>query len=60
MIKYVLSISQEILSKTNESLGVVRFDIDSHALENYIKELSLGNDGYAFVINTEGKNCLSS
>ena len=53
--KYVLSISQEILSKTNESLGVVRFDIDSHALQNYIKELSLGNDGYAFVINTEGK-----
>ena len=53
--KYVLSISQEILSKTKESLGVVRFDIDSHALENYIKELSLGNDGYAFVINTEGK-----
>ena len=51
----MLSISQEILSKTNESLGVVRFDIDSHALENYIKELSLGNDGYAFVINTEGK-----
>ena len=40
---------------SNESLGVVRFDIDSHALENYIKELSLGNDGYAFVINTEGK-----
>ena len=53
--KYVLSISQEILSKTNESLGVVRFDIDSHALENYIKELSLGSEGYAFVINTEGK-----
>ena len=53
--KYVLSISQEILSKENESLGVVRFDIDSHALENYIKELSLGRDGYAFVINTEGK-----
>ena len=53
--KYVLSISQEILSKTKESLGVVRFDIDSHALENYIKELSLGREGYAFVINTEGK-----
>ena len=53
--KYVLSISQEILSETKESLGVVRFDIDSHSLENYIKELSLGEQGYAFVITTEGK-----
>ena len=51
--KYVLSISQEILSETKESLGVVRFDIDSHSLENYIKELYLGEQGYAFVITTE-------
>lgn len=50
----VISISQEVKSDTGEHLGVIRLDVDYHELEKYVKELSLGKNGYAFVIQRDG------
>ncbi len=50
----VISISQEVKSNTGENLGVIRLDVDYHELEKYVKELSLGENGYAFVIQKDG------
>lgn len=50
----VISISQEVKSDTGEHLGVIRLDVDYHELEKYVKELSLGKNGYAFVIQKDG------
>lgn len=53
--RIVLSISQEIVDNSGENLGVVRLDIDDQALEKYVKELSLGQEGYAFIVNDAGE-----
>lgn len=50
----VISISQEVKSNAGENLGVIRLDVDYHELEKYVKELSLGGNGYAFVIQKDG------
>ena len=50
----VISISQEVKSNAGENLGVIRLDVDYHELEKYVKELSLGENGYAFVIQKDG------
>ena len=50
----VISISQEVKSNAGENLGVIRLDVDYHELEKYVKELSLGENGYAFVIQKNG------
>lgn len=49
--RFVLSVSQEVTDEQGNNLGVIRLDIDYHVLENYLKELSLGEEGYAFIIN---------
>ena len=50
----VISISQEIKGEDGQHLGVIRLDVDYQELEKYVKELSLGTNGYAFVIEKEG------
>ena len=50
----VISIRQEVKSNAGENLGVIRLDVDYHELEKYVKELSLGDNGYAFVIQKDG------
>lgn len=50
----VISISQEVKNNAGENLGVIRLDVDYHELEKYVKELSLGENGYAFVIQKDG------
>ena len=50
----VISISQEVKSNAGENLGVIRLDVDYQELEKYVKELSLGDNGYAFVIQKDG------
>ena len=50
----VISISQEVKNNAGENLGVIRLDVDYHELEKYVKELSLGDNGYAFVIQKDG------
>lgn len=50
----VISISQEVKSNAGENLGVIRLDVGYHELEKYVKELSLGENGYAFVIQKDG------
>ena len=50
----VISISQEIKGEDGQHLGVIRLDVDYQELEKYVKELSLGTNGYAFVIERDG------
>jgi len=50
----VISISQEIKGEDGQHLGVIRLDVDYQELEKYVKELSLGTNGYAFVIEKDG------
>ena len=50
----VISISQEIKREDGQHLGVIRLDVDYQELEKYVKELSLGTNGYAFVIEKDG------
>ena len=50
----VISISQEIKGEDGQHLGVIRLDVDYQELEKYVKELSLGKNGYAFVIERDG------
>lgn len=47
----VISITQEISGANGQNLGVVRLDIDYRAIEEYLKTLKLGKNGYAFVID---------
>lgn len=53
--RYVISISQEVTDASGDNLGVVRLDIDYHALATYLKELALGEQGVAFVMNRQGE-----
>ncbi|MGB3367999.1 MAG: sensor histidine kinase, partial [Acidaminobacteraceae bacterium] len=48
---WVISISQEIVDKTSENIGVLLMDIKYEVIENYLKDLNLGSDGFSFIIN---------
>lgn len=48
---WVISISQEIVDKTGENIGVLLMDIKYEVIEDYLKDLDLGSDGFSFIIN---------
>jgi len=49
---WVISMSQEIKDENNENLGVVLLDIQYKGLEDYLNELELGRNGYAYIVNS--------
>ena len=49
--KWVLSITQGVVDKDGENLGVVRLDIGYKTLEAYLDRLQLGKDGFTFIVN---------
>lgn len=51
---WVISISREIVNDDNEHLGVLLIDLDYSFFEEYINNISLGDSGYAFVIENDG------
>lgn len=48
---WVISIGQEITDKNGINQGVLLIDIRYKVIENYLKNLSLGKNGYAFILN---------
>ncbi|MCU6793259.1 sensor histidine kinase [Paenibacillus sp. WQ 127069] len=52
---WVISMSQEIKDTNNSNLGVVLLDIQYKGIEDYLNELQLGINGYAFIINSRGE-----
>lgn len=49
---WVVSVSREIIDDAGEHLGVLLIDIDYNFIEDYLENLSLGESGYAFIINS--------
>lgn len=48
---WVISLSQEITDNDGNNLGVLLIDIRYQVLEDYLKGLSLGRNGYAYIVN---------
>ncbi|MFH5183704.1 cache domain-containing protein [Paenibacillus sp. TAB 01] len=51
---WVISMSQEIKDTDGNNLGVVLLDIEYQGIEDYLNDLELGRDGFAFIINSKG------
>lgn len=49
--KWVLSISSEIVDDNGENLGVLLLDMGYKVIEDYLQDLDLGEDGYAYILN---------
>ncbi|GGE31022.1 histidine kinase [Pullulanibacillus camelliae] len=52
---WVISMSQEITDRNGKNLGVVQMDIKYRKIEDYLNELDLGSNGYAFIINSKNR-----
>jgi two-component system sensor histidine kinase YesM len=48
---WVISLSQEITDYEGNNLGVLLVDIRYQVLEDYLKGLILGREGYAYIVN---------
>lgn len=48
---WVISISHEIRDTTGEHLGVILIDVSYKFIEDYIYNLELGKDGYAYILD---------
>lgn len=54
--KLTISVSAPVYGTTaNEFIGVVSIDIDLESLSNKINEMKIGNNGYPFLVDTNGK-----
>ncbi|MBY5035298.1 sensor histidine kinase [Streptococcus gallolyticus] len=49
--QWVISVTREIVDARGKNKGVLRLDIDYHSLENYLDQLKLGKQGFAFIVN---------
>ncbi len=48
---WVISISQEVKDHDNENIGVLLIDIKYQVIEDYLGNMNLGEEGYAFIVN---------
>jgi two-component system sensor histidine kinase YesM len=48
---WVISLSQEIVDENENNLGVVVLDVPYTSFENFLMELQVGEDGFAFILN---------
>lgn len=48
---WVISLSEEIVDEDGNNIGVAVIDIPYTSIENYLSELHLGENGYAFILN---------
>ncbi|MFA9414453.1 MULTISPECIES: sensor histidine kinase [unclassified Streptococcus] len=51
--QWVISITREIEDSEGNNKGVLRLDIDYSRLENYLDQLTLGDTGFAFIVNSQ-------
>lgn len=52
---WVISVTQEITDKQGHNLAILRIDISYKAIENYLQELKLGQQGYAFIVDSKNQ-----
>lgn len=52
---WVISISHEIIDEKGKHLGVVLIDVYYHFIEDYIRSVDLGEQGYAYILNKDGE-----
>lgn len=48
---WVISLSQEIVDATGANIGVAVIDVPYTALETYLMDLHLGEDGFVYILN---------
>ena len=51
---WVISVSTEITDPSGENLGVLLMDMEYSVVEDHLRSLDLGADGYVFLINDKG------
>uniref|UniRef100_UPI00138A21FB cache domain-containing sensor histidine kinase n=1 Tax=Streptococcus sp. S784/96/1 TaxID=2653499 RepID=UPI00138A21FB len=51
--QWLISITREIEDSEGNNKGVLRLDIDYSRLENYLDQLTLGDTGFAFIVNSQ-------
>lgn len=52
---WVISVSTEIKGSTGENLGVLLIDMKYQVIEDHLRNLDLGTDGYVFILNDRGQ-----
>lgn len=52
---WVISVSTEIKGSSGENLGVLLIDMKYRVIEDHLRSLDLGSDGYVFILNDKGQ-----
>ncbi len=52
---WVISVSTEITDSFGENMGVLLMDMEYSVIENHLRNLDLGEEGYVFLLNDKGK-----
>lgn len=52
---WVISVSTEITGSSGENLGVLLMDMDYSVIEDRLRSLDLGAEGYVFLLNDKGE-----
>ena len=52
---WVVSVTQEITTNQGENIGVLRIDMVYGTLSTYLDRLTLGKEGFAFIVNEKGE-----
>ncbi|ALS02097.1 hypothetical protein ATZ33_12105 [Enterococcus silesiacus] len=50
---WIISLTKEIVADDGQKKGVIRLDIDSKEIENYLSHLNIGKKGYVFIIDPQ-------
>ncbi|NDL68700.1 cache domain-containing sensor histidine kinase [Anaerotalea alkaliphila] len=53
--QWVVSISREVTDGDGENIGVLVLDIRYQFIEDFLSELNLGHQGYAYIINADNQ-----
>ena len=52
---WVISVSTEITGDSDENLGVLLMDMDYSVIEDHLRSLDLGKEGYVFLLNDKSE-----
>lgn len=52
---WVISVSAEVKGNSGENLGVLLMDMQYRVIEDHLRSLDLGADGYVFILNHRGQ-----
>lgn len=55
---WVISVSTEITDSAGENLGVLLMDMEYGVVEEHLRSLDVGREGYVFLVNDRGSWCI--